>query len=156
MSPYSPAVLAWLATGCGLGRFPFSGTLASVTACLAAVPVRDSAWPDRLEWAVLAGLACAICLAGGGAVERALGRKDPPDVVADEFAGQWLALAIAAPGGHLPLLLLALALFRLFDGVKPFGLKALQKIPGAAGILVDDLAAGALAGGLTLAAGLFA
>ncbi|NUN50205.1 MAG: phosphatidylglycerophosphatase A [Candidatus Brocadiae bacterium] len=136
----------FLATGCGLGRFRYGGTLASVAACFAAVIVQDSALPDRLEFAGLAVLASAVCLACGGAAEAAFGRKDPLEVVADEFAGMWLALAIAPPASSLPVLLAALVAFRILDGAKPFGIGKLQKIPGAAGILVDDLVAGAGAG----------
>ncbi len=141
-----------LATGLGLGRFPFGGSLASLAACFFAVVVADSSLPDRLEWIALAVAASLICLATGGEAERALGKKDPTEVVADEFAGMWVAFAIAPPGHNLALLFVAFGLFRLFDGVKPFGLKKLQAAPGAVGILVDDLVAGAIAGGGTLAA----
>jgi phosphatidylglycerophosphatase A len=134
------------ATAFGLGRFPFSGSLASIAACFFAVVARDSGIPDRLEFALLAAAGSAICLACAGAAEEALGKKDPPDVVADEFAGMWLALAVAAPGGNLAALLATFAAFRIFDGAKPLGIRKLQAIPGAAGILVDDLVAGALAG----------
>lgn len=142
----------FLATGFGLGRFPFGGSLASLAACFFAVVVADSSFPDRLEFASLAVAASVICLATGGEAERALGRKDPLEVVADEFAGMWLAFAIAPPGRNLALLFVAFGLFRLFDGLKPFGLKKLQAAPGAVGILVDDLVAGAIAGGIALAA----
>lgn len=137
-----------LATGLGLGRFPFGGSLASLAACFFAVVVADTALPDRLEFAALAVIGSAICLATGGEAERALGRKDPTEVVADEFAGMWLAFAIAPPGRNLALMFAAFGLFRLFDGVKPLGLKKMQAAPGAVGILLDDLVAGAIAGGI--------
>jgi phosphatidylglycerophosphatase A len=143
-------VKLWLATGLGLGRFPFGGTLASLAACFFAVPVAASAAPDRLEFAALAAAASLVCLATGGAAEAALGRKDPTEVVADEFAGMWLAFALAPPGDDLLRLALAFGVFRFLDGAKPLGLKALQKTPGAAGILVDDLVAGAVSGGILL------
>jgi len=149
-------VKLFLATGCGLGWFPFGGTIASLAACLFAVPVADSGFPDRLEFAVLAVVASLICLLCGSAAEAALGKKDPTEVVVDEFAGMWTALAIAAPGGNLGLLLLALGLFRFFDGVKPLGIKKLQVFHGGIGILVDDLVAGAVAGGIVLAVSRFA
>ncbi|MCC6740084.1 MAG: phosphatidylglycerophosphatase A [Planctomycetia bacterium] len=141
----------FLATGLGLGRFPFGGSLASLAACFFAVVVADTALPDRLEFAALAILGSVVCLATGGVAERALGRKDPTEVVADEFAGMWLAFAIAPPGRNLALMFAVFGLFRLFDGVKPLGLKKLQAAPGAVGILLDDLVAGAIAGGIALA-----
>ncbi|MEK7468840.1 MAG: phosphatidylglycerophosphatase A [Planctomycetota bacterium] len=140
----------FLATGCGLGRFPFGGSIASLASCFFAVVVAESTFPDRLEWAVLAVLASLVCLATAGEAERVLGRKDPLEVVADEFAGMWLAFAIAPPGRNLALVFVVFGLFRLFDGVKPFGLKKLQAAPGAVGILIDDLVAGAIAGAGTL------
>mgnify|MGYP003525931842 CR=1 FL=1 len=58
---------------------------------------------------------------------------------------------MAPPGESLGRMALALVLFRIFDGAKPLGLKALQRFPGGVGILVDDLAAGAISGGIVLA-----
>lgn len=141
-----------LATGFGLGRFPFGGSLASLAACFFAVVVADSPFPERLAWAALAVLASVICLATGGAAEKALGKKDPTEVVADEFAGMWLAFTIAPPGHSLAVLFAVFGLFRFFDGVKPLGLNKLQAAPGAMGILIDDLAAGAIVGGVVLVA----
>lgn len=140
----------FLATGLGIGRFPFAGSMASLAACLFAPMVAHSGCLDRVEWIVLAAAASVICLATGGVAEKALGKKDPNEVVADEFAGMWLAFAIAPPGDSLPLVLATFGLFRVFDGLKPFGLKKLQAAPGAVGILIDDLAAGAIAGAGTL------
>lgn len=141
----------FLATGCGLGRFPFGGSLASLAACLIAVVFEQGGHGGRLEFAALAAFASLVCLATGGAAEAALGRKDPSEVVADEFAGMWLAFAIAPPGASLLLLLAGFAAFRFLDGLKPLGISKLQAIPGASGILVDDLVAGAAAGGVVFA-----
>ena len=70
--------------------------------------------------------------------------SDPGAIVIDEFAGQWIALLFA------PLtlwgMLAGFALFRLFDIWKPWPVGALEKgVPGAFGVMVDDLAAGAMA-----------
>ncbi|MBI2920555.1 MAG: phosphatidylglycerophosphatase A [Planctomycetes bacterium] len=142
-----------LATGFGLGRFPFSGTLASVAACFPAAILVYAGAPGRIPLAILAAAASVACLALGKKAEAAFGGKDPSEVVVDEFAGMWLAFAIAPPGENLARLALALVLFRILDGAKPFGIKALQRFPGGVGILVDDLVAGALAGGAVALAG---
>jgi phosphatidylglycerophosphatase A len=64
-------------------------------------------------------------------------------VVIDEVAGQWIALiGIRADWEHA---LLALALFRLFDIWKPWPVRRLERLPGGTGIMLDDVAAGALA-----------
>ena len=59
-----------------------------------------------------------------------------------------------AGAGFAPLgLLLAFALFRLFDISKPPPVSTLERLPGGFGIMADDVAAGILAaGGLALLA----
>ncbi len=70
--------------------------------------------------------------------------SDPGAIVIDEFAGQWIALLFAP--FTLWGMLAAFALFRLFDIWKPWPVGALEKgVPGAFGVMVDDLAAGAMA-----------
>ena len=72
------------------------------------------------------------------------GRKDPQIVVIDEVLGQWLTLAGAL---RFDLLTFALAfgLFRLFDIWKPPPIRLIEQIPGGAGIVLDDMMAGATA-----------
>ena len=69
---------------------------------------------------------------------------DPSKVVIDEVAGQLTAFLILAPVEWWSLLA-AFLLFRLFDIVKPFGIRRLEAIPNGWGIMLDDLAAGLLA-----------
>ncbi len=70
--------------------------------------------------------------------------SDPGAIVIDEFAGQWIALLLAPM--TLWGALAGFALFRLFDIWKPWPVGALEKgVPGAFGVMVDDLAAGAMA-----------
>ena len=72
-------------------------------------------------------------------------------MVVDEVAGQWIALiGVRSDWGHA---LLALALFRLFDIWKPWPVRALERLPGGAGIMLDDVAAGVLALGVGLVVG---
>lgn len=68
---------------------------------------------------------------------------DPQEIVLDEVAGFFVAM-FSLSFAPIPLLL-GFGFFRLFDIVKPFGIDALQTLPGALGILADDIAAGALA-----------
>ncbi|MFN0057813.1 MAG: phosphatidylglycerophosphatase A [Planctomycetota bacterium] len=92
-------------------------------------------------------LAASIaCIALGGWCERHFGGKDPGAVVIDEIAGMALALCVPlrATSPYFALVL-AFALFRFFDIVKPLGISRLQRLPRGWGILVDDLAAGACA-----------
>lgn len=94
--------------------------------------------------------AVAIC----GEAEFRIGRRDPGEVVLDEFVSiplcfiAWPAmLPVGAPWtklGPWVIYLAGFALFRLFDITKPFGIKKLQYLPGGWGIVVDDVAAALL------------
>ena len=76
--------------------------------------------------------------------------EDPGWFVADEGAGMLLALA-ALPAATLPGVFLAFALFRALDIVKPWPISWADAQPGAFGVMLDDVLAGAIA-----AAGLLA
>lgn len=69
---------------------------------------------------------------------------DPQIVVVDEVIGQWIALL---PALLNPLyIVLAFIFFRAFDVMKPWPVSYFdQKIPGAWGVMMDDVAAGILA-----------
>jgi phosphatidylglycerophosphatase A len=75
--------------------------------------------------------------------------SDPRPIVVDEAAGQWLAYLVALPFvplmTTLDLAIFAVSgflLFRLFDVIKVWPIKAFEKLPGGIGIVADDLAAG--------------
>lgn len=95
--------------------------------------------------ATLAGAAFVtlIGIPAATRVERESGRTDPGFVVIDEVAGQWLALSVAPLDWRYGLG--AFVLFRIFDIVKPWPARQLEKLPAGTGIMVDDLAAGAYA-----------
>ena len=73
-------------------------------------------------------------------------RKDPKEIVIDEFAGQFIALlAIIKTDdtSHLFLsLLLSFLLFRFFDITKIGPIKKFESLPGGIGIMADDIVAG--------------
>lgn len=96
----------------------------------------------------------AACLKFGASTEEFLGKKDPGTVVADEVAGQCLALLFLPwhwtndAGGIQANILLAGAAFlafRILDIVKPPPARGLQRIGGGLGILIDDLIVGVYA-----------
>ena len=87
-------------------------------------------------------------------VAHETGSKDPGLVVADEVVGQWIALA-GAVRFNWKSWLAAFLLFRLFDVIKPPPARQLENVPGGAGIVLDDVAAGIYAALVLFAAGWF-
>lgn len=66
---------------------------------------------------------------------------DPNQIVLDEFVGVFVAFYLVETS-YFAIAFIFLV-FRFFDIVKPLGLKILEKkIPGALGILLDDVLAG--------------
>jgi phosphatidylglycerophosphatase A len=129
----------------GVGRLrPGPGTWASLVATLIWYIGLNAA--HLADWAAaVLSFACALVVVmigipAGTLVERESGRMDPGFVVIDEVAGQWVALALAPVDvGHA---LLGFVLFRVFDIVKPWPVRQLERIPGGAGIMLDDVGAG--------------
>ena len=139
------SVARLLASFGGSGYAPFApGTAASLLAVLLGIPLLQAP-PGMLALA-----AALASLLGLWAIRAAQVEGDPGWVVIDEVAGQWIALmGLARP--TLPGLALAFALFRLFDIVKPGPVGWADRRGGAAGIMADDLIAGALAAGVVWA-----
>ncbi|HEV2202254.1 MAG TPA: phosphatidylglycerophosphatase A [Bryobacteraceae bacterium] len=144
-----------IATVFGLGYAPKApGTVGSLGALLVAwlLYAYSGIGP---RW--LTAFAVVLAIPGiwaAGMVAKELGRKDPQIVVVDEVIGQWVALAGAY---HLnwESWLLAFALFRLFDIVKPPPVRQLERLPGGMGIVADDAMAGLYAALVLFAAGWF-
>jgi len=88
-------------------------------------------------------LVLAVFLVGTWAADRAeglLGRKDSPTIVIDEIAGYLVAMFLVPAG--LGYAVAGFFLFRLFDIMKPFPLRRLEKISGGLGVMLDDIGAG--------------
>ena len=98
------------------------------------------AWLSLLALTIGIALALVFGIPAATIAERESGRHDPGFVVIDEVAGQWIAL-LASPADWRHGLI-ALVLFRLFDIVKPFPVRRLERLPAGWGIVFDDVAAG--------------
>ena len=142
----TPSGFLALGLGSGLSRHA-PGTVGT----LAAVPfgLLLKQLPPSLFWLALAGLFLAgipLC----GAVSRRLGRSDPGAIVWDEMVGFWLTVALV-PVDWL-WWAAAFAAFRLFDIIKPWPIRQIEKrFGGGLGIMLDDVLA-ALYAMLVLAA----
>ncbi|MBX9755593.1 MAG: phosphatidylglycerophosphatase A [Pseudomonadaceae bacterium] len=79
-----------------------------------------------------------------GKVARDLGVHDHGGIVWDEMVGIWITLWLAPTGWQW--LLLGFALFRLFDIVKPWPIRWIDRqVHGGLGIMLDDVLAGVFA-----------
>ncbi len=128
-----------IATGLGTGYAPVaSGTFGSLPGLLLVWLLWNLAGP----WAVAVGLIVVVALGfwASARAEDDFGRKDPGQVVIDEVAGQMVSLLFLAP--DVTNLAAGFFLFRLFDVWKPFPARRLEQLPGASGIMIDDLVAG--------------
>jgi phosphatidylglycerophosphatase A len=104
-----------------------------------AVPVQQRS----LAALAATALVTAIGIPAATRFARAVGAKDPQQVVIDEVAGTLLTVAFA-PVAWKPLLA-GFVLFRAFDILKPWPIRRLEKLPEGTGIVVDDLGAGVYA-----------
>lgn len=132
----------WLAYGFGSGLVPWAPGTAGT---LAAIPFYLVLHPLPLAWylAVLAALV-AVGVWACGKTEGELGTHDPGAIVWDEILGYLLTMT-AAPGGWV-WVLAGFALFRVFDILKPWPIRVLdRRVPGGLGVVLDDLLAGLMA-----------
>ena len=142
-----------LFTSCfGLGLLPLApGTWGSlppavIFALLAYLQAPAIAIAAVMAVLVLTG--SVVCVLFAPSIAATVGKEDPGEVVADEFAGQALVFIPVVLLGQLqPLLIAGLGfiLFRLFDIAKPWPIRKLEKLPNGWGILADDLLAGVYA-----------
>ena len=142
-----------LASCFGLGYLPIApGTAGSLPPAVLFVLMsylEVSAVAVSATMAVLALAGSVVCVKCAPAVIAATGKTDPEEVVADEFAGQavtFLAVETFSTGQIWTTAVLGFLLFRLFDVVKPWPIRRLEKLPNGWGVLADDLLAGIYAG----------
>ncbi len=133
--------LPWfVATLGGLGRFPRApGTAASLAAVLLYGLLYGA--DPRLPLVFLLVLV-PLAVWGAGRCETLAGRRDPPEVVVDEWVGQFVCLlgVEPTPGG----LVAGFIAFRVFDVVKPPPVGRAERLPGGLGIVADDVVAGVM------------
>jgi len=132
-------VAGLISTFFGAGYFPLvPGTFASL---IIALGYRFAG--AGLPLLPFLGLAVVVLIIGVAAADvhaRTLKQKDPRPIVIDEAVGQWIALYPAtAEWGWI---FLGFFLFRVFDVLKPWPIRELERLPGGWGIMADDVLAG--------------
>lgn len=150
-----------IATGLGAGYAPVApATAGSAVALLIywALPFQGAGDSPAFFW-MIAGTfivgtgAAAVIIAPppqpagaptlSGTAGRSNDESDPGRCVIDEFAGMWTAcIFLPVTWGWM---LAAFTAFRALDILKPFGIRRIEKLPGALGVMADDVAAGLVA-----------
>ena len=146
--PQRPRCARLVLSAFGLGFVPVApGTAASAASAVAYVGLALAVSEPWLTGAcaaaaVVAGAATVVL---APAVIESEGKSDPQIIVTDEVAGM-LVTFLWMPECPLALKVVAgFACFRLFDILKPTGVKDLERLPRGWGVLADDVAAGVLA-----------
>jgi phosphatidylglycerophosphatase A len=141
--------VAWaIGTWFGCGRVPRApGTAGSVGAIPLYLLVAQGGRPGVAVAAVVATL---VGVWAATRIARQLGTKDPQVVVVDEVAGMLVTmLPVRVPSWRA--VGVGFVLFRLLDSLKPWPVRSFEKLPEGWGIVMDDVAAGALGAGILAA-----
>ncbi|MBI5511888.1 MAG: phosphatidylglycerophosphatase A [Deltaproteobacteria bacterium] len=141
MRPRRLLVLS-LSSAFGLGYLPLApgtwGTLAAIPLWWA---LSSLAW---LPFAAVAAIFTGAAIGVAHLAEGIYGEHDVQRIVIDEVAGLLVA-AIGVPF-RWPEILAAFVLFRVLDMTKPPPIRAIDRgVGGALGVVLDDVAAGAVA-----------
>jgi len=127
-----------LATFFGVGFFPLApGTLTSLV-----VVMLYKFLLFNLSWPVYSLLFLFLFFGGifvSSSYSTELGKTDPRKIVIDEACGQLLVLFRMPTSWFL--LLLGFFLFRIFDIIKPYPIRKVEKLKKGWGIMLDDILA---------------
>ena len=131
--------LLFVATGFFIGTVPFApGTFGS----LIGLPVCFLLSRLNLLQSVIYILVFILVAIGiASAAEKILKQKDPGQIVIDEIAG--LMVTFAGLPFNLKTALAGFIIFRVFDILKPFPIRILERrVGGGTGVVLDDVLAG--------------
>ena len=87
-----------------------------------------------------------VAVWSSGEVARSLNSHDPQTVVIDEVCGILVTFFMVPI--HWKSVALGFALFRIFDILKPFPIRQIEKLPIGWGVMTDDVVAGLYANAL--------
>ena len=139
-----PLVPRLLATSFGVGYLPVApGTWGALLAIVLWLPLYFWASPAVTFWVTLsATVAYTIAGTWASTVSERYWGKDPVIACADETVGQWVSLLPLNGLSPWWMILVSLALFRLFDIFKPLGIRSVERLPGGYGMMADDILSG--------------
>jgi len=146
-----------LFTSCfGLGFLPVApgtwGSLPPVVVYMILASLVSNPWITFIVMGLMVIDFSLVCVLFSDEAIKVNDKKDPGEVVVDEGAGQAVTLMfLCFLGANCCLVgVLGFLLFRIFDIIKPWPCRRLEKLPSGVGILMDDIMAGIYAGILLL------
>lgn len=128
-----------ISTSLGIGYIKGGGTIASVFCCVCLYYTRACGISTSWMSILVALTIFTIGVFAANKVEEYWG-KDNYRVVIDEVAGMYITMMFIPL--NITTLIVGLILFRLFDIIKPFYIRKLEKLPGGVGVMMDDVLAG--------------
>ena len=148
--------IEFLATLGPIGKkCPAPGTFGSFAGVLAVLLL---SWSTQLPLFTIGLLFIPLILIGipiCTEAEKSIGRSDPGEVIWDEFAsiplvyvGLPASISLVNPREMLVWLVVGFIYFRIFDIIKPLGIKRIQHIGKGLGVMIDDVLAAVYAAGL--------
>jgi len=138
---FKQRVIIFLATGFYAGKVPVApGTFGSLVGLIFCF------FLSRLEPVlviVCIAVVTALSVWIADKAEKLLAQKDPGEIVIDEIAGMMVTMAFLPFTAFFAVF--GFILFRFVDILKPFPINYLEKkVPGGAGVVADDIAAGVM------------
>lgn len=132
------AVILFIAEGAYSGRVPgVPGTAGTVVGVFLYLLIKDL---PILWYLIVFVLVAGIGTWVAGEAAKQLGRKDAPSIVIDEIAGYVVSMFMIPSGWGL--VIVGFVLFRVFDIIKPWPIRKLERVHGGAGVMLDDIGAG--------------
>ena len=138
----SERAVMFLATGFFVGTVPFApGTFGSIIG----LPLVFLLSRINLLLSVAYILLFILFAIGiASATEKILNQKDPAKIVIDEIAG--IMVAFTGLPFNLKTVIAGFVIFRVFDILKPFPIRSLERrVSGGSGVVLDDVLAGVYA-----------
>lgn len=133
----SPNFIRLVSTFFYIGYIPIApGSMATLVSGLLCVVFQNNLFLYLCFFGVVTFLGFNV----SGKMEGIRKQKDPSCVVIDEVAGSFVAFFMLPLS--FPVFMTAFFLFRAFDMFKIYPINKLEELPGSAGIMLDDLAAG--------------
>ena len=131
-------VCKFFATLGPIGYLPAPGTMASAAVLIALYFIKPCSGFCCYTFLVLISIIISFFIIEW--TQRYYKLGDASEIVIDEYVGALIAIMFLPV--TIPVYMAAFIMFRFFDIYKPLGIRKIEELPGAFGVLFDDVVAG--------------